>query len=38
MVSIDLIISEIKRDNVKILDILTDDGDLEDIFEKLTKN
>ena len=38
MVSMDLLINEIKKDNVEILDIFTDDGDLEDIFEKLTKN
>jgi ABC-2 type transport system ATP-binding protein len=28
----------IKKNNIKIIDILTDDGDLEDIFLRLTKN
>ena len=37
-ISIDQIISEIKRQNIKIQDISTDDGDLEDVFLRLTKN
>ena len=37
-ISIDEIISEIKRQNVTIQDISTDDGDLEDVFLRLTKN
>ena len=36
--SIDSIISEIKKQNIKIQDISTDDGDLEDVFLRLTKN
>ena len=28
----------IKNENVEILDILTDDADLEDVFIELTKN
>ncbi len=36
--SIDSIISEIKRQDIKIQDISTDDGDLEDVFLRLTKN
>ena len=36
--SIDSVISEIKKQNVKIQDISTDDGDLEDVFLRLTKN
>ena len=32
------IISEIKKQNIKIQDISTDDGDLEDVFLRLTKN
>ena len=36
--SIDQIISFIKAKNVKIIDISTDDGNLEDIFLKLTKH
>jgi len=37
-VQIEEIINLIKRNNVKILDISTDDGDLEDVFLGLTKN
>tara|TARA_B100001123_G_scaffold434418_1_gene560955 strand:- start:146 stop:1075 length:930 start_codon:yes stop_codon:yes gene_type:complete len=37
-VSIDAIISKIKEQNVEIIDISTDDGDLEDVFLRLTKN
>ena len=36
--NIDTIISEIKKQDVKIYDISTDDGDLEDVFLRLTKN
>ncbi len=36
--SIDKIIAEIKRQDVIIQDISTDDGDLEDVFLRLTKN
>ena len=36
--TIDTIISEIKKQNIKIYDISTDDGDLEDVFLRLTKN
>ena len=36
--SIDSIISEIKKQDIKIHDISTDDGDLEDVFLRLTKN
>ena len=36
--SIDSIISEIKKQDIKIQDISTDDGDLEDLFLRLTKN
>ena len=36
--SIDTIISEIKKQDIKIQDISTDDGDLEDVFLRLTKN
>ena len=36
--SIDSIISEIKKQDIKIQDISTDDGDLEDVFLRLTKN
>tara|TARA_Y100001001_G_scaffold96991_1_gene94872 strand:+ start:262 stop:426 length:165 start_codon:yes stop_codon:yes gene_type:complete len=32
------IINLIQKDNVKILDISTDDADLEDVFLGLTKN
>ena len=37
-VKIEEIIEIIKRENVKILDMSTDDGDLEDVFLRLTKN
>ena len=37
-VKIEEIIEIIKRENVKILDMSTDDGDLEDVFIRLTKN
>ena len=37
-ISIDSIISEIKKQDIKIQDISTDDGDLEDVFLRLTKN
>jgi len=36
--SIDPIITEIKKQDIKIQDISTDDGDLEDVFLRLTKN
>ena len=36
--SIDKIIAEIKKQGVLIQDISTDDGDLEDVFLRLTKN
>ena len=36
--SIDTIISEMKKQDIKIQDISTDDGDLEDVFLRLTKN
>ena len=36
--SIDKIITEIKKQNININDISTDDGDLEDVFLRLTKN
>ena len=36
--SIDSIISEIKKQDIKIQDISTDDGDLEDVFLRLTKS
>ena len=34
----DDIVNLIKKENVKIYDISTDDGDLEDVFLLLTKN
>jgi len=37
-INIDQIINFINKKNVKILDISTDDGDLEDVFVALTKN
>jgi len=37
-IAIEQIINLIKRDNAKILDISTDDGDLEDVFLRLTKS
>ena len=36
--SIDKIIAEIKKQGVLIQDISTDDGDLEDVFLRLTKS
>ena len=36
--SIDSIITEIKKQDIKIQDISTDDGDLEDVFLRITKN
>ena len=36
--SIDRIITEIRKQNVIIEDISTDDGDLEDVFLRLTKS
>ena len=36
--NIDQIINFINTKNIKILDISTDDGDLEDVFVALTKN
>ena len=32
------LINLIKKNNVKIIDISTDDGDLEDVFLRLIKN
>jgi ABC-2 type transport system ATP-binding protein len=37
-VDIEELISLVKNNNAKIKDILTDDGDLEDVFLRLTKN
>ena len=37
-VNIESLIYLIKKNDVKIIDISTDDGDLEDIFLRLTKN
>ena len=37
-VDVENIISLIKQNNNKIEDISTDDGDLEDVFLRLTKN
>ena len=37
-INIDIIVSMLKEQNIKIIDISTDDGDLEDIFLRLTKN
>ena len=37
-VNIEELINLIKKDNVKISDISTDDGDLEDVFIRLIKN
>ena len=36
--NIENIIQYINKQNIKILDISTDDGDLEDVFVRLTKN
>ena len=38
IINIDKIITEIKKQDVIIQDISTDDGDLEDVFLRLTKN
>ena len=35
---IEEIINIIKKEGVKIIDLSTDDGDLEDVFIQLTKN
>ena len=35
---IDEIINVIKKEGIEIVDISTDDGDLEDVFLQLTKN
>jgi len=37
-INIDMIVSMLKEQNIKIIDISTDDGDLEDVFLRLTKN
>ena len=37
-ITIDMVMSKLKEQNVKIIDISTDDGDLEDVFLRLTKN
>ena len=37
-INIDQIISHLNAQNIKIFDISTDDGDLEDVFLRLTKN
>ena len=37
-INIEELINLIKRNNVKIIDISTDDGDLEDVFLRLIKN
>jgi len=37
-ISFEELFNLIKKNNIKIIDILTDDGDLEDIFLRLTKN
>ena len=37
-IKIEEIINLIQKDGIKILDISTDDGDLEDVFLRLTKN
>ena len=37
-INIDQIISHLSSQNIKIFDISTDDGDLEDVFLRLTKN
>ena len=38
IISIEEIINLVQKNNIKILDISTDDGDLEDVFLRLTKN
>ena len=37
-ISFDQIISHLNEQNIKIFDISTDDGDLEDVFLRLTKS
>ena len=37
-VSIEELIDLVKKNDTKIIDILTDDGDLEDVFLRLTKS
>ena len=37
-INIDQIIKYLSTQNIKIFDISTDDGDLEDVFLRLTKN
>ena len=37
-INVDQIIDYLKEQNIKIFDISTDDGDLEDVFLRLTKN
>ena len=37
-ITMEKLINLIKKNNVEILDISTDDGDLEDIFLRLIKN
>ena len=37
-INIDIIVSMLKEQDIKIIDISTDDGDLEDVFLRLTKN
>ena len=37
-INIDTIISKLKTQNIEIIDISTDDGDLEDVFLRLTKD
>ena len=37
-INIEELINLIKKNNVKIIDISTDDGDLEDVFLRLIKN
>ena len=37
-ININIIMSKLKEQNIEIIDISTDDGDLEDVFLRLTKN
>jgi len=37
-INMDELIDLVKKNNVKIIDISTDDGDLEDVFLRLIKN
>ena len=37
-INIEQIMNLFKKDNIKIHDISTDDGDLEDVFLRLTEN